>query len=63
MQTWSSEIQELTNYYKSLASQIPDLEKELDKLINSDDEVVLLLYSRRCLEVIVKDICKAEVFN
>ena len=60
MQNWSSEIQELKNYYQSLSGKMPDLEKELDKLIKSDDEVVLLLYSRRCLEVIVTDICKKE---
>ncbi|RLD61973.1 MAG: hypothetical protein DRI95_13600 [Bacteroidetes bacterium] len=60
MQNWSSEIQELTNYYKSLSGKIPDLEKELAQLIEPEKDVVILLYSRRCLEVIVTDICEKE---
>ncbi|MEN8122872.1 MAG: hypothetical protein ABFS35_21210 [Bacteroidota bacterium] len=60
MKNWSSEIQELTNYYKTLSGRFPELEKELEKLIGTEDEVVILLYSRRCLEVMVTDICKKK---
>ena len=54
------EIKELKSYYSIIKGKQIDLENELSKLIAADDEVVLLLYSRRSLEVIVKDICKKE---
>ncbi|MEN8122873.1 MAG: hypothetical protein ABFS35_21215 [Bacteroidota bacterium] len=60
MQNWSSEIQELKNYYESLSGKIPDLGKELGRLIKVDDEIGVLVSSRRCLEVIVTDICEKE---
>ncbi len=56
MAVWSAEIKELTALYESLKGQLPDLEKELDKLVKADDENMVLLYSRRCLEVIVTDL-------
>lgn len=37
------------------------LEKELQSLINSDDENVIQLYSRRCLEIIIIDLCECEL--
>ncbi|MEN8123106.1 MAG: hypothetical protein ABFS35_22400, partial [Bacteroidota bacterium] len=60
MQNWSSEIQELKNYNQSLSGKIPDLEKELERLIKVEDEIGVLVSSRRCLEVMVSDICKNE---
>jgi len=60
MQNWSSEIQELTNYYKTLSGKIANLEKELGRLIKVEDEIGVLVSSRRCLEVIVTDICEKE---
>ncbi|MEN8122871.1 MAG: hypothetical protein ABFS35_21205 [Bacteroidota bacterium] len=58
MQNWSSEIQELKNYYESLSGKIPDLEKELERLIKVEDEIGVPVSSRRCLEVMVTDICE-----
>jgi adenylate cyclase len=61
MAIWTSEIKELERLYESLKGQLPDLEKELEQLIRSDDPNVIMLYSRRCLEVIVTDLCECEL--
>jgi len=61
MKVWSAEIKELTALYESLKGKLPDLEKELEKLVKADDENMVLLYSRRCLEVIVSDLCECEL--
>jgi TolB-like protein/tetratricopeptide (TPR) repeat protein len=61
MAIWSSEIKELEKLYDSIKGQLPDLEKELERLIKADDENMLLLYSRRCLEVIITDLCECEL--
>ena len=61
MAIWSAEIKELEKLYESLKGQLPDLEKELDRLIKADDENMILLYSRRCLEVIITDLCECEL--
>ena len=61
MAIWSAEIKELEKLFESLKGQLPDLEKELVKLIKADDENMILLYSRRCLEVIITDLCECEL--
>ena len=61
MPIWSSEIKELERLYESIKGQSPDLEKELEQLIKFDDPNVILLYSRRCLEVIITDLCECEL--
>jgi serine/threonine-protein kinase len=61
MAIWSAEIKELEKLYESLKGQLPDLENELVRLIKSDDENMILLYSRRCLEVIITDLCECEL--
>jgi tetratricopeptide (TPR) repeat protein len=61
MTIWSSEIRELEKLNESLKGQLPDLEKELERLIKADDENMILLYSRRCLEVIITDLCECEL--
>jgi len=61
MAIWSSEIKELEKHNESFKGQLPDLEKELGKLFNADDENMILLYSRRCLEVIITDLCECEL--
>jgi tetratricopeptide (TPR) repeat protein len=61
MPIWSAEIKELEKLYFSLKGQLPDLEKELERLIKADDENMILLYSRRCLEVIITDLCECEL--
>ena len=61
MAIWTSEIKELEKLYESLKGQLPDLVKELERLIKADDENMILLYSRRCLEVIITDLCECEL--
>ena len=61
MTIWSAEIKELEKLYESFGDNFPELEKELQSLINTDDENVALLYSRRCLEVIITDFCECEL--
>jgi tetratricopeptide (TPR) repeat protein len=61
MTIWSAEIKELEKLYDSFKGQYPDLEKELERLIQTDDENIVLIYSRRCLEVIISDLCECEL--
>lgn len=61
MAIWSFEIKELEKLFEFLKGQLPDLEKELERLIKADDENMILLYSRRCLEVIITDLCECEL--
>jgi tetratricopeptide (TPR) repeat protein len=61
MQIWSAEIKELESLYTSLKGQFPDLEKELEQLTETKDANVILIYSRRCLEVIITDLCENEL--
>lgn len=55
------EIKELERLHESFKGHLPSLEKELDQLIKTDDPNVILLYSRRCLEVIITDLCECEL--
>jgi pimeloyl-ACP methyl ester carboxylesterase len=61
MAIWTAEIKELETLYESLKGQLPELEKELGHLIKTEDENVVMLYSRRCLEVIITDLCECEL--
>ena len=61
MAIWTSEIKELEKLYESLRGQFPELGRELENLIKTDDKNVALLYSRRCLEVIIADLCNCEL--
>src|SRR4030065_1096852 len=61
MQIWSAEIKELELLFTSIKGRFPELEKDLEHLIKTDDENVALLYSRRCLEIIVTDLCECEL--
>jgi TolB-like protein len=61
MQIWSVEIKELETLYTSVKGRFPELEKELEQLIKTEDANVVMLYSRRCLEVIVTDLCESEL--
>lgn len=61
MAIWSAEIKELERLHESIKGQFPELEKELVQLIKFDDPNVILLYSRRCLEVILTDLCECEL--
>jgi len=61
MQIWSTEIKELETLYTSIKGRFPELEKELEQLIETKDANVVMLYSRRCLEVIITDLCESEL--
>jgi len=61
MTLWSSEIKELELLYASIKGRFPELDKDLEHLIKTDDENVALLYSRRCLEIIITDLCECEL--
>jgi TolB-like protein len=61
MAIWTAEVKEIERLYESLRHQFPELGRELGNLIKTDDENVALLYSRRCLEVIVTYLCEAEL--
>jgi len=61
MSIWSAEIKELGKLYESIKGQSPELEKELVQLTKFDDPNVILLYSRRCLEVIITKLCECEL--
>jgi len=61
MAIWTAEIKDLGRIHDSFRGQLPDLKKELKQLISFDDPNVLMLYSRRCLEVIITDLCECEL--
>jgi len=61
MAIWSAEIKELEKLYESLKGQLPEMEKELERLLKAYDENMILLYSRRCLEVIITELCECEL--
>jgi hypothetical protein len=61
MQIWSSEIKDIEKLHESFIGKLPELEKELGHLIITDDPNVIMLYSRRCLEVIITDLCECEL--
>jgi len=61
MAIWTAEIKELEKLYESIKGQLPELGKELERLIKTDDQNIILVYSRRCLEVIVTDLCECEL--
>lgn len=47
--------------YNSFKGQLPRLDKELEKLIKTDDENIVLVYARRCLEVIITNLSEREL--
>ena len=61
MSIWSGEIKELEKLYGSLKDQYAELKRELSQLVKTEDPNVILLYSRRCLEVIITDLCDCEL--
>jgi len=61
MTIWSAEIKELETLFTSIKDRFPELEKELEQLIKTKDANVVMLYSRRCLEVIITDLCECKL--
>ncbi len=58
MKVWSTEIKELEVLYESFKGQLPDLEKELDKLVKADGDTTFEYQDMRdfTVESIVRDI-------
>jgi len=61
MQIWSTEIKELEKLHEPLKGRFSELENEVEQLIRTEDANVVMLYSRRCLEVIITDLCECEL--
>jgi TolB-like protein len=61
MTIWSSEIKELEKLYDSIKGKHPKLDNELQRLIKTDDENIVLVYARRCLEVVITDLSEREL--
>jgi TolB-like protein/tetratricopeptide (TPR) repeat protein len=61
MAIWTTEIKQIENLNESIRGQFLELEKELEQLIRTEDANVIMLYSRRCLEVIITDLCECEL--
>ena len=61
MTIWSAEIKELEKLNEPISGRLPGLEKEMGQLLKTGDENVAMLYSRRCLEIIVTDLCETEL--
>ena len=61
MTIWTSEIKELEKLNETISGRLPALEKEMGQLLKTGDENVAMLYSRRCLEIIVTDLCETEL--
>ncbi len=61
MTIWSSEIKELEKLHDSIKGKHPKLDNELQRLLKTDDENIVLVYARRCLELIITDLCEREL--
>jgi TolB-like protein len=61
MTIWTAEIKELEKLNEPISGRLHGLEKEMGQLLKTGDENVAMLYSRRCLEIIVTDLCETEL--
>jgi TolB-like protein len=61
MTIWDSEIKELDKINENFRDYHPDVYKELAQLSRTSDQNVIMLYSRRCLEVIITNLCETEL--
>ena len=61
MTIWTAEIKELVKLNEPISGRLPAIEKELGQLLKTGDENVAMLYSRRCLEIIVTYLCETEL--
>jgi hypothetical protein len=58
---WTDELIHLEKYLSGISGKIGALEKELQSLIHTSEDVVALLYARRSLEVIIIELCEHEL--
>ena len=62
MTIWTAEIKELVKLNEPISGRLPAIEKELESAPeNRGQEIVAMLYSRRCLEIIVTYLCESEL--
>jgi hypothetical protein len=61
MAIWTAEIKELEKFNEPISGCLPALEEEMGQLLETGDENVTMLYSGRCLEIIVTDLCETEL--
>ena len=61
MAIWSNELSELNKLYSSFRGGLPDIVREMEQLLRTEDANVVMLYARRCLEVIITDLCESEL--
>jgi TolB-like protein len=61
MAIWSGEAKELEKLFKTVNDNFPILVKEIEPLIKTHDANVVMLYARRCLEVVVTELCETEL--
>jgi len=61
MTIWSTEIKELEKLIKSFKGSHSRLKNELEKLLKTDDENIVLVYARRSLEIIITDLSEHEL--
>lgn len=61
MTIWDGETRELDKLYSAFKGSLPDIMKEMEQLLKTDDPNVVMLYSRRCLELIITDLCECEL--
>ena len=58
---WTTEKKEFEILIASLHDSYPGLRREINSLICTDDPNVVMLYSRRSLEVIITNLCETEL--
>ena len=63
MPSWKNELDHLKPHYQKLKNWIPELTEELDRLFNTSEEVALLTYARRTLEIIATKIYEENTKN
>ena len=61
MEVWKSEIEEMKSYIEITKSHLAHIEKDLLSLTNTQDGIIILVYSRRILEIIISDICEKKL--
>ncbi len=61
MTNWSSEIRALEKLHPTIRTYHPQLNSELTRLLKTDDENIVLVYARRCLEIIISELCECEL--
>ncbi|MFN8254498.1 MAG: hypothetical protein U0W24_02335 [Bacteroidales bacterium] len=54
----STEIKELEILFTIVKRNLPHLEKELEQVIKAENAAMAMVYSRRCLEIVITELCE-----